>query len=337
MSSIPWKYRLVPPVFSLAPGLLSRSLSPSGLVLPYYHMISDASVPHTDNLYDHKNSAQFRSDIDFLLKNFRPVGLTEVIEAVRSGRPFSDPSFHVTFDDGFREMAQVVAPLLREAGVPATFFVNSAYTDNRKLCHEQKRSLLAGRVRESVSPVARSAVLQVLKEAGIHGPDIASGLLSLDFQHIDFLDRVADVLEVDFQKYLEEEKPYLESSQIRRMLSEGFTFGAHSVDHPRYNRIDMDEQYHQTVASTRWLKREFGLAYGAFAFPYSDDHIREDLLVKVADTGEMQVLFGTGGDIDVSLGFCMKRFSLEKPILPARRIFDIQYARKIRRRVASGR
>ena len=48
----------------------------------------------------------------------------------------------LSFDDGLREIANEIAPLCRQVGVPATFFVNSASLDNRFLCFRNKASLL---------------------------------------------------------------------------------------------------------------------------------------------------------------------------------------------------
>lgn len=57
------------------------------------------------------------------LKRLRPVvPLAAVVAAIERGRP--PPSGHVlTFDDGYREWSEMVAPSLRAAGATATFFI----------------------------------------------------------------------------------------------------------------------------------------------------------------------------------------------------------------------
>src|SRR5262245_56269169 len=103
-----------------------RTFSGVPLVIPYYHLVSDISVPHVSHLYRFRTIAEFTSDVEFLLRRFEPVTLNDIVEALNGTRILSRASFHLTFDDGFREMQDIVAPILQRAGVPATFFLNTA-------------------------------------------------------------------------------------------------------------------------------------------------------------------------------------------------------------------
>ena len=107
-------------------GLLARC-SGNGVLIPYYHMISGRELLHIKNLYPYKNEKEFTADLDFLLRHFRPVTLWDVIASTRGGGPLPSRSFLLTFDDGFREMADVVAPILLRKGVPAVFFVGQCF------------------------------------------------------------------------------------------------------------------------------------------------------------------------------------------------------------------
>src|SRR3972149_141979 len=125
------KQMAVTEVFRCVPsGLLARCAG-NGLIIPYYHMISDQEVLHVKNLYPYKSEKEFTADLDFLLKHFRPVSLFDVIGLARRAGSLRSPSFLLTFDDGFREMADVVAPILSRKGVPALFFLGSAFIDNK--------------------------------------------------------------------------------------------------------------------------------------------------------------------------------------------------------------
>ena len=53
------------------------------------------------------------------------------MEAVEGSGKLDRRCLHLTFDDGFRELHDVVAPILLRKGIPATFFVNSAFIDNK--------------------------------------------------------------------------------------------------------------------------------------------------------------------------------------------------------------
>src|SRR5271157_6511785 len=112
-----------------------RPLSGVSLVVPFYHMVSDVHVPHVSNLYRFRTIVEFTSDVEFFSRHFEPVTLNDIVDALNGTRTLRRSCFHLTFDDGFREMHDIVAPILQRAGVPATFFLNTAFLDGGGLAH----------------------------------------------------------------------------------------------------------------------------------------------------------------------------------------------------------
>ncbi len=111
---------------SLIPiSLLKKWAAPSTL-LPYHHLVSDQDVLHVKHLYPYKNIRQFKKDLDLLLKYYRPVGVDEIIKSVSDRKPLPQNAFLLSFDDGFKEVNDIVAPiLLAQRGCPAIFFYQS--------------------------------------------------------------------------------------------------------------------------------------------------------------------------------------------------------------------
>src|ERR1700692_4365500 len=124
-----------------------RSLPALSLVVPYYHMVGDSHVPHVSHLYRFRTIAEFNADLEFLLTHFCPVGLRDIIDALDGRCTLRRPCFHLTFDDGFAEMHDVVAPILHRAGVPATFFLATAFLDGGGLAHHNALSVILERIR----------------------------------------------------------------------------------------------------------------------------------------------------------------------------------------------
>ena len=69
--------------------------------------------------------------------------------------------------------------------------------------------------------------------------------------------------------------------------------------------------------------------YGAFAFPHSDNGVTKQFFEQMYSTGLIDISFGTGGMIDDTFQINIQRFSLEKPIMPAKNIIAYQYARRL--------
>lgn len=65
----------------------------------------------------------FRSQIEFLRNHYQIVTLGEIVDAVRSNKPFSERVALVTFDDGLKNNYNVAFPVLKHLGVPATIFL----------------------------------------------------------------------------------------------------------------------------------------------------------------------------------------------------------------------
>jgi peptidoglycan/xylan/chitin deacetylase (PgdA/CDA1 family) len=323
------KQEVLSRAFARVPRRYLDKLSPTGLIIPYYHIISDDKVVHVWNLYPYKGTREFTEDLEYLLGHYAPIGLQDVLETVESNGGFSRRSFHLTFDDGFRELYDVVAPILLRKGVPATFFINSAFTDNKTLCYQHKASILVGYVENGISAGALCSLKGLLSQRGILCADIPSAIKSVPYERREELDELARCMGVDFDDYLGTFRPYLDSSQIRSLIGKGFSIGSHSIDHPLYSDIGLEEQVRQTVESTRWVRKEYGLGYGAFAFPHNDRDVEERFYREIRASGDVDISFGTGGMINGKLSRHLQRFSLEKPLLPAGRIIAMQHARKL--------
>jgi len=292
-------------------------------------MVSDEEILHVKHLYGYKTIREFKEDMDFLLKNYAPMGLLEILNFIRAGRPLPERVFLLTFDDGFREMHDIVAPILLEKGIDATFFVNSAFTDNKQLCYLNKASLLAEQFQRSQSPSLVERLSGILHAIGIESDDIKSGILSIRYQQRDLLDEIANLMKIDFSDYLLTNKPYLTSSQINKLIESGFTIGAHSIDHPLFSTLSLADQLHQTIESVKFVRESFHLNYGVFAFPHSDYNVSHEFFTRLSNSGLVDLSFGTAGLVNDRVSNNLQRFSLEKPIDRAERIVAFQHARKL--------
>jgi peptidoglycan/xylan/chitin deacetylase (PgdA/CDA1 family) len=330
------RYRVISGLSSrVGPAVLGR-LTGTNLILPYYHLVSDVENVYVKNLYAYKTTREFTQDLDFLLRHYSPIDLQDLLTQHKSGRPIKANAFLLTFDDGFREVFDVIAPILRQKGVNATFFINSAFVDNQDLCYLNKASLLVEKWRAGRSAGLERRVSDFLRAYGIQGPSVSSGILSVTYSRRHLLDELAALLEVDVQHHLRRDQPYLTTVQIRKLLEMGFTIGGHSIDHPLYALLPIEEQLRETTASVSSLRQAFGLDYGAFAFPHHDNGVSSEFFARLRETGLVDISFGTAGLVYDSAPNHLQRFSLEKPLDSGERILAFQHVRKLAR-IVTGR
>ena len=319
-------------VCSLIPLDLWHRLLNIELVIPHWHVVSDQELEHVSGLYKFRNIRQFKADIEFFLRFYTPVSLQDIIRHLDGSGQLPKRCFLPTFDDGFREIYDIIAPILHAQGIPAVFFLITSVIDNRELCYPQKKSLLIRALASLGDSPTKREVSQLLTNAGVKAPDLPSRILSIYYRQRHLLDKLEPVLGCNFAQYVTSIQPYLTSDQIRALIKKGFAIGAHSVDHPCYSELSLDEQLVQTRESLSCLSDRYQYNCNAFAFPYRDAGISTEFFQKAFSDGQLKVSFGIGGIRRHYYPRNLKRFSMERTDLPAALILARQFGRAILRR-----
>ena len=297
-------------------------------------MVDDTECIHTKHLYTHKILSQFIDDLEYIVKNFHLIDLPILLSHVKHNEPLPKKAFFLSFDDGFRQMHDLVAPILLRKGIPATFFINSSFTDNRNLCFQHKASLIVEHLLKNEPPKASINEINHLLPKQLQVPiPITTRILAIKYSERMIIDEIATVLEIDTNDYLQNEQPYLTSGQIRNLIKKGFTIGAHSIDHPLYADLTLDEQIRQTTESISFVKEIFHLDYGVFAFPHSDVGVSKEYFRRIASANLVDISFGTSGITEDSTPNHYQRFSLERPMLPAKNLISYEIARRLWRQI----
>ena len=113
------------------------------------------------------------------------------------------------------------------------------------------------------------------------------------------------------------------------MIESGFHFGAHSIDHPPYAILTLEEQLNQTQKSVAFLAERFNLKYAAFAFPHSDHGVSQQFFNHIYGSDDLDILFGTSGLRCESRPKHFQRFSMERTYNSAARIIAKEYGKAI--------
>ena len=325
--------RWLTPVYGRVAFPLLRRLQPVNPLGVYYNIVSDARVPHVDRLYRFRNVARFSRDLDVLAQIYRPISLHDFLASLNTGIALPKNSLLLTFDDGLRECHEIIAPILKRKGIPATFFLCSAFVDNRAWAFDLKKSVLADALSGTVlQPRQKCALRRILDGAGLRSSDLTEAVLGVDYSRRLILEPIAALLDYDLDAYLKKARPYLTSDQVRELLKEGHAIGAHSIDHPRYGNLPLREQLRQTRESVRFIKGRFSLDYGAVAFPSSDANISRCFFEEIM--ADVDVCFGNQGLLEDAAPRCVQRMTMEKTDRPAEAILGESYTRRLVKRAA---
>jgi peptidoglycan/xylan/chitin deacetylase (PgdA/CDA1 family) len=302
------------------------------LILPYYHTVSDHELPHISGLYKFRSLQQFKTDLEFFLSHYIPVSLQDVIGHLDGTGQLPKRCFLLTFDDGFREIYDFVAPILHTRGVPAVFFLTTSVVDNQELCHPQKKSLIINSLASRGDLSVRQHLSKLLTDAGVNGPDLFSRIRAITYRQRHLLDELGPIAGCDFAEYVSQTQPYLTSGQISELMKQDFAIGAHSVDHPPYCELSLEEQLLQTHDSLSWLSDRFQYECNTFAFPYEDAGISLEFFQAAFADGHLKVSFGNSSMYRHFFPRNLSRYSMEEDSLKALQIlaraFSVTFLRR---------
>lgn len=310
-----------------APFKYIRNLARVNPLIINYHVVTDKKLPHIINLYNYKSVSRFTDDLDFLIRNFQRIGLSEFLKHIHDKTILPENSFLLTFDDGFREIYDIVAPILLSKNLTATFFLTSNYIDNRELGYDQKKSLIIDYL---IQPENNHAFEHINSFLGLQRNDMSGlqkAILKIPYHNRTLIDKIALELKYNFDEYLIKYKPYITSEQVRELLNKGFTFGAHSIDHPWFSELTLDEQINQAISSIQIVTEKFSIPYRVFAFPYSDNKISYDFFKGISS--HVDATFGTNGLLQDQIKNNFQRIGVETYNYNASKVLKFHFVRKI--------
>lgn len=314
--------RLISPI----PFSLLRRCSSRRLVSVFYHMVCDQEPIHTKHLFRHKSINEFVKDLDYLLTRFKPVTLSEAMVSpavsVKRGRI----PLILTFDDGFREMEEVVAPLLMAKGIPATFFLTWGVLNNRGLLFRHKASVLAETLLRS-----QARLNEVAATLGVAPGKAVKSILSVRYENRELLDNIAVLLGVDWDEYLSRQRPYLNSRQVRKLVDSGFSIGSHGLFHAPFGSLEADVQVDHALKSMQYLSRAFGTTCSTLCFPFDGSGVNMGFFDRVGKDVENFMAFDCGGLRQDQNGRVIHRVGLDTS--PARTAISVAYVSSFARRV----
>ena len=217
----------------------------------------------------------FREQMRWLQRHMRPLRLADVVAALDAGTALPADAVVVTFDDGYDDNYRNAFPILRELGVPATFFVSTGHVDSGLpyaydwLVHMILRAPLAGPVIPELDLALPAGATRAARRA-------------LAKQALDRIKRLDSPAQASLIARLECEwgmprqggnadcRP-LQWAQVREMHTAGFEIGSHGVHHRMLATLPQGELEAELRDSRLTLEHELGAGINTIAYPVGGD------------------------------------------------------------------
>jgi peptidoglycan/xylan/chitin deacetylase (PgdA/CDA1 family) len=279
-------------------------------IYPFYHLVTDKNPDFIKHLYTPKTTNEFKRDLNIFLHYFESVSLSQTILTNISETKDKKATFHLTFDDGLSNFYHVIAPILLEKNIHATVFLNTAFIDNKDLFYRYKASLLIEEYLNSDTEKKQIFKNFIAKHTKSEAKNVKQFLLTVNYANKNLLDQLAKKTGYCFNDFLQKEKPYLSTQQIKELQQQGFTFGAHSINHPIYQNLSLEQQIRQTTESLKTIKEKFNTKNNSFAFPFHDIGISRDFFEQLQD--KIDISFGVSQLKDDEIPWSIQRLDMEK-------------------------
>jgi peptidoglycan/xylan/chitin deacetylase (PgdA/CDA1 family) len=262
---------------------LKRFAPVPNLSIVTYHHIDETrpDAPFDPEVAD-ASPAQFRRQLESLVRYCTPITIGELIRAV-DGEALPPNPVMVTFDDGYRTCHDVALPILKSVGVPATFFVSTSFVSERRLYWWERIAIIVARGTRDRARVPYPA----LRDLERRDPKLRAQLVAMikNTPNLDidrFLDELSTGFGVEWSR--EREARYADElimswDQVRALEAAGMDVESHGRRHRVLQTLDDRELTDELTGSKVELEAQLGRPIRAVAYPVGRsvarwDHIR---------------------------------------------------------------
>jgi peptidoglycan/xylan/chitin deacetylase (PgdA/CDA1 family) len=257
-----------------------------------FHHIHDTAehpggYPYDPDVAD-ATPRQFRRRLEMLARIGTPIGMPELLRWL-DGAALPPNPVMITFDDGYRSCHDVALPILRELGIPATFFIATSFVTDRRLYWWERIALALNIARRPRTRLSYPMPLEVDAADPAALPlldNLIKNTWGIDIER--FLVQLYDALDVEWSVAIETEhadRLIMTWDQVRALERAGMCIESHTRYHHVLETLDDDALRDELGSSRNDLERELGHPVHAIAYPVGRrvQHVR--ILAAVAAAG----------------------------------------------------
>jgi len=234
-------------------------------ILTYHNIVRDNTPRLPDQMTI--NYFNFRDQIHFLFNEFSILSVTDIIERIKLKNHPEKLYIGITFDDGYLSHSKLVAPLLKDYNIPATFFITTDFANQAKIPQLEKWKYWIINSQQRVVFKYKNCSTTFDLNNNTDKAKLYSELLSLLKSGVYENNNLNDYLEDLFGKIIIP-KIYMNWSEIKEINKYPiFTIGAHSKTHSNMTKVK-DVLNSEIIKSKSIIEKNIKSAVKLFAYPY---------------------------------------------------------------------
>lgn len=205
---------------------------------------------------------EFRDQMQLIKKYFNPVSLPKAIDMLANGELPAN-SIAVTFDDGYMNNFTVAKPVLDELGIPATFYVSTAFSNGAMMWND--RVIETFRALDSID--LSSIGLGVVHTERADQKRSEAEKVIQRIKHKDYHDREAIVRSIEEQCSRPQPSLMMSPREIKALHDAGYEVAGHTVTHPILSVLDDQAAREEILQGKLALESIIGHEVVGFAYP----------------------------------------------------------------------
>ncbi|GAB2860578.1 hypothetical protein GCM10027277_31500 [Pseudoduganella ginsengisoli] len=259
-------------LFSLA----SPAFSDGRLTILLFHKIPALADPLTP---DELNLTHFCEMLDFLSEHMHVMPLSEAVTQLPRGK-LPKRSVALTFDDGYVDWLDHVAPALRERQMTGTFFVTTEQLAGPSLWHERIVAAVRALPDQGVTLPYGFGGFNDLRTENRRQALVTE--LQARLKYASVVDRMAALAQLEAQATVPLQlPPHFDADAVRALHSQGFEIGAHTVGHPILSECTAEQAMAEIGGCKEQLEAIIRAKVNLFAYPngrpqkdYREEHVK---------------------------------------------------------------
>lgn len=235
------------------------------MILLYHLVFPDDTPARAWNAGNIIRLSAFRRQLQWLKRRFSFVSLKDYVTEYQNDPKSMRKKLALTFDDGYAHTYALVAPVLQEEGIPATFFTNSVNLDQGLLWFVYFNALCSERAYPSLEINGRHYPLNN-KRNSLHAWKTLIQLARSSPDARVFAEEFACKYPLPVQ--IQEKYAGLRSGQLAEIgASPLFSLGGHTHSHPYLDQLTQAEQLEEMILNKKILEQLSGKMVPYFAYP----------------------------------------------------------------------
>jgi peptidoglycan/xylan/chitin deacetylase (PgdA/CDA1 family) len=271
---------MIRPVINTARVTYWKRYHKNFLVVFTWHQVTPKFDPYRHHKYTWTQFDKFAQQIEYLAREFTIIPLHEAILHLKRGS-LPGACAALSFDDGDISISENVVPFLKQRGLPATVFINTAYLGGHRsywfpilsylrfVEHAEGRSMLTDDLSEKAQALRSTTNPRLYEECRCRIEELASLVPNLDSR----------LVSIDW---------------LSKLDGDQFTIGAHGHEHQRFSMMPSEWQRGDLRKNVQALMCFRGYR-PIFAIPFGRSLDYTAQSVSIAHEKGLEVVLSNGG------------------------------------------